>query len=365
MKVENTTNYIVLVDSNMRIIPEVLDFSKYLVQQGKSPNTVEGYLRDLKTFYEWMEIHSFQVFEVKPRHMSSFISYIDSKHVKGRVSPATLNRHLATLSSFYGYFEVIGGFVQEVKIGTKNKGFNRGYLRHITKNWNTSVYSYFKRKKTKKVDRKRLSPDTATKFYMTIDELWNDNEGLKVRNKLIFKVLYETGIRIGELLHLRVSDYDYPDSFEKTGNIYLILRDDDDEDRQLKTGERTIPVSTSLLQEIDDYVMYHRPFKEGVEYLFVSHSSGNEGEAPTRQSMEKFFNKALKASGIKNKVITPHSLRHSHASNLQDLGVDINIIKERLGHASIVTTAKYSKPSIKTLTMAYERYLDSKKGGAF
>ena len=50
------------------------------------------------------------------------------------------------------------------------------------------------------------------------------------------------GMRIGELLHLRVTDYDYPDPFEKTGNIYLIEedRDDDDEDRQLKTGERNI-----------------------------------------------------------------------------------------------------------------------------
>lgn len=111
--------------------------------------------------------------------------------------------------------------------------------------------------------------------------------------------------------------------------------------------------------------MYHRPFKKGVEYIFVSHSVGNEGEAPTRQAMEKFFGKVFKVSGIKNVLITPHSLRHTHASNLQDLGVDINVIKERLGHSSLLTTSRYAKPSVETLTRAYERYLGSKKGGAF
>ena len=62
-----------------------------------------------------------------------------------------------------------------------------------------------------------------------------------LRNELIFKLLYETGMRIGELLHLRFSDYDLPEPFQKVGNIYLVDRGNlDDEDRQLKTGERII-----------------------------------------------------------------------------------------------------------------------------
>ncbi|MEK4503959.1 tyrosine-type recombinase/integrase [Bacillus sp. FSL R12-0069] len=204
-----------LVDANMRIVPEVLDFTNHLTQQGKSINSIRSYIRDLKTFYEWMELEGLQVYEVKPSHIPSFIKYVDSKNVRGKVSAATLNRYLATLSTFYRYFGVVGGFIQEVDSKSipkfKHNSYNRGYLRHVTKNWNESVYSFFKRKNPKKADKKRIFPDVAKQFYLTIEELWIDNERLRIRNKLIFKVLYETGMRIGELLHLRVVDYDYPE----------------------------------------------------------------------------------------------------------------------------------------------------------
>jgi integrase/recombinase XerD len=355
----------------MRIIPEVLIFIKHLEQKGYSVNTVRSYVRDLKSYYGWMKEEGLEAFEVKPKHIPSFIAYIDSKHSSGAVSPSTLNGYLATLGTFYRYFEVVHeGMVQPVSNDTIKKlgvNQNRGFLRHTIKGWDKSVYSFFRRRdKKKKLDRKRIRADIAKQFYLQIEEIWTDNEALKVRNQLIFKVLYETGMRVGELLNLRVSDFDYPDSFDKTGNIYLIDRkEEQDPDRKLKTGERVIPVSTSLLQEIDDYVMYHRPYTEGIEYLFVSHSTSNEGAIPTRKSINKMFKKIFDMSEFKNVIFTPHSMRHTHASNLQDAGLGIDIIKARLGHSSIETTTKYAKPSPETLSIAYERYLINSKGGAF
>ncbi|WBL15108.1 tyrosine-type recombinase/integrase [Sutcliffiella sp. NC1] len=369
MKIEKTLTSIVLVDSKMRIIPEVLDFTNYLNGKEYSPNTIRSYVRDLKVFYEWMEIGELEVFEVQPRHMTSFIAHIDSKSPKGRVSPATLNRYLATLSSFYEYFEVIGGFTIDSTYKKRKNFFNdanRGYLRHVVKDWNSSVYSFFSRKKHKKIDKKRLYQHEAKKFYDVIGELYSDNESLKVRNQLIFKVLYETGMRIGELLHLRVSDYDLPDPFSKTGNIYLVFREEDEEDldRRLKTGERVIAVSNALLKEIDEYVMFHRPMKEGCEYIFVTHSSGeSEGEPPSRASMEKWFRKVYVASDLYRNKVTPHALRHTHVTNLIEAGIDINIVKERVGHGNINTTDKYTHISHETLSTSYERFLTQYKGG--
>src|SRR5690606_19262365 len=123
----------------------------------------------------------------------------------------------------------------------------------------------------------------------------------------------------------------------------------------------TIPVSSKLLQEIDDYILYHRPEKEGVEYIFVSHSKANIGESIGRTTVEDMFNDIEDTCGFKYIRLTPHTMRHTHASELQDLAVDVNIIKERLGHRSIETTAKYAKPSIETQIKAYERYLESKE----
>lgn len=365
MKVEKTLSSVVLVDTDMRIISEVLDFTNTLSLQGKSINTIENYVRDLKVFYEWLEREGLKFYEVKPSFIPNFIEYIDMKSNKGRVSPATLNRYLATLSSFYRHFEVVGGFVEEsplIKVKGYTSSNNRGYLRHVTKNWDDAFYSYFKRKQRKKSDRKRLYPNTVQKYYQTIENVWAEDESLVFRNKLIFRVLYETGMRVSELLHLRINDFDYPDPTEKTGNIYLIERNEKDGQRQLKSGERTIPVSASLLQKMDEYVLYHRPHSEEVEYVFVSHSRANLGEALSRTSVEDMLHKVRKESGIDYFRLTPHSLRHTHASELQDIGVDVNIIKERLGHKSIETTSKYAKPSVETLAKAHERYLESKKG---
>jgi site-specific recombinase XerD len=350
----------------MRIIPEVLDFTDVLEKRGMSPNTVRSYLDDLKVFYQWLEQEGLQFYEVKPSSIPSFIEYIDSRRPVGRVSPATLNRYLATIGSFFRHFGAIGGVVEESPL-VKVKGYapfqNRGYLRHVTtKNWNQGLYNYFRRKLKKRLDDKRLYPGMVQKYYEAFDRLWGRNESLLFRNKLMFRLLYETGYRVSELLHLIISDFDYPDPTVKTGNIYLIDRANEPLDRQLKTGERITPVAVSLLQALDDYVLYHRPNKDNVEYIFVSHSKCNLGEPIGRSTVEDILNAVNAESGIKHFHLTPHSLRHTHASELEDIGVDLNIIKERLGHGSIATTEKYAKPSLKTLVIAYERYLDSKAG---
>lgn len=365
LRIEKTLTSLVLVDSNMRIVPEVLHFTNMLEQKGLSPNTIRSYLNDLKMFYLWLNQENLEFYEVKPKHIPSFIEFIDNKNVRGRVSPSTLSRYLATLGSFYRHFEAIGGYVEESPL-VKVRGYrplqSKGFLRHVTKNWDTSLQSYFKRKSKRKIDRKRLYPDDLMKCFEAIDLLWSEDQSLKFRNRLIFKLLYETGYRVSELLHLRIDDFDYPDPTEQTGNLYLIERVNEPSDRQLKTGERTIPVSTKVLQELDDYILYHRPEKEGVEYIFVSHSNSNLGQPISRSTVELIFNEIEAKCGFKHIKLTPHSLRHTHASELQDLGVDINIIKHRLGHGSIETTAKYSKPSLETQIRAYERYLESKKG---
>jgi integrase/recombinase XerD len=368
LKVEKTLTSVVLVDSNMRIISEVLDFTIALGQRGMSPNTIKGYVDDLKIFYEWLDSVGLKFYEVKPYNITSFIEYIDNRSASKKVSPSTLNRYLATISSFFKHFEAIGGYVEEsplVKVRSYVLTQNRGYLRHVMKNWDKGLQSYFRRKVKRKSDRKRLYPDTVQKYYQAIDKLWEKDESLAFRNKLMFRLLYETGYRVSELLHLRISDFDYPEPTEKTGNIYLIEREGESPDRQLKSGERTTPVSVKLLQVLDDYVLYHRPNKDNVEHIFVSHSKGNLGEPIGRSSVEDMLNQVQLASGIDYFRLTPHSLRHTHASELQDLGVDVNIIRERLGHRSIATTQKYAKPSVATLAKAHERYLASKRGAQF
>jgi len=96
----------------MKIISEVLDLTNTLEQKGLSPNTVESYLEDLKIFYLWLEQEKLKFYEVNPSDTPNFIECIDNRKAIGKVSTATLNRYLATVSSFYRHIEVIGGFVE-------------------------------------------------------------------------------------------------------------------------------------------------------------------------------------------------------------------------------------------------------------
>lgn len=371
MYLRKTSTVPVLVDSNMRIVPEVLDFTRYIENKGMSTNTIVTYLGKLCVFYKWMEKENLRPFEVEPRHMPYFIDYIDNSYAekyqgKTKVSASTLNGYLAALGSFYKYFGMLG-FVEPAnyKIEGKKKANHYSYLRHVNRKWDVSAFTFFSRKKRKSVDKKRLTIEEAETFYHSLGELSLHEESLKIRNQLIFKILYETGLRIGELLHLRINDYDLPEPFKKVGYIYLIDRGNlDDEDRQLKTGERIIPVSTSLLEEIDEYVMYHRPQFDDCDYIFVNHLR-NIGLATSRGTIEELFRKAYKLSGFERKKITPHSLRHTHASNLAAMGIDMAVIKARLGHKSIDTTSQYVDVSIETLTLSYENYLANKKGSTF
>ena len=357
MRLVASSSGMVLVDDKMRIIPEVLEFAQFLKQRGKSVNTVQSYLESLQKFYDWLEHEQMEFYAVKPKHMQDFIRYLDAAHPQGRVSAASLNRHLAALSSFYNFHKIMGGWVGESPV-VKEEG-NRvhngfGFLRHVVKPLGKEVTHYFKRKAVKsKVDRKRLDVEQARMFYQRIGDAWAEDPDLVVRNKLIFKILYETGMRIGELLHLQLDDVENPNPGQKTGNIYLVDRKEEDPDRQLKSGERAIAVRNELLEEIDRYVMDHRPYVDGVKYLIVNH--GNPvGQPSTRSNIEAMFRQVSTEIGIK---CTPHSLRHTHASNLADMGMDPLFIKTRLGHSSLETTAKYAVPSLNAQIAAYENYV--------
>lgn len=130
-----------------------LRFYKCFSEKGLSPNTVKSYLEDLKVFYLWLKQESLKFYEVKPSDIPNFIEFIDNRKVSGMVSPATLNRYLATISSFYRYFEVVGGFIEESPL-VKVKGYypkvHKGYLKHIPMNWDKRLNNYFRRKVRKK-----------------------------------------------------------------------------------------------------------------------------------------------------------------------------------------------------------------------
>jgi site-specific recombinase XerD len=144
-----------------------------------------------------------------------------------------------------------------------------------------------------------------------------------IRHRLLCTVLYATGVRVSEGCGLQVQDVD-----SRRGLIHV---------RQGKGArDRQVPVGQRLLEQLREYWRLVRP--EG-RYLFP----GDSPERPiTREAVHRALQQAAAQARLKKRV-SPHTLRHSFATHLLELGVDVRSIQVLLGHASIVTTMRYTR----------------------
>lgn len=302
----------VLVDESYRVVEEVSLFIRHLEQKGMSPGTVETYCRDLKEYFTWLKKEGLKFHEVRPRLMFSFVNYLDTEAGRGnRKAPATLNRYLATVSSFYRFYERLHGYLELIDDIPQTSSENKNWFKALAYNHKVSpkqvCVSEFTRKKTNKDKVKRLFPRQIETLYNSFDS--DAKWGLSERNKLMFRLLYETGLRVGELLGLRFSDISEPDPSEEFGYISVVKRDEEElyhKDHRAKTLSREVPVSMELIFAIDDYICNYREESE-YDTVFVNHRGTNPGKYMTKNSAEEIFNNLSKVSGVK---CTPHMLRH-------------------------------------------------------
>lgn len=177
--------------------------------------------------------------------------------------------------------------------------------------------------KTPKSHRKL--PDVLTKEEM---KLLIDNAG-SLRNKLLFEMMYASGLRVSECAHLKVADLNLAD---KTG--------------LLKFGkggkDRFFILSDKLVEDLKEY--FKQKQDDGT-YVFP----GNDGPITTR-AIQDVMTRAAKRSGIK-KHIHCHGLRHAFATHLLDAGTDIRVIQELLAHANLQTTQFYTQVSKQRLKL--------------
>ncbi|PTJ00695.1 integrase, partial [Staphylococcus simulans] len=202
------TQSVILVDSNYQIIEPVALFLEYLEKRGNALNTIESYCRGLKEYFTWLEREKMKFYEVTKRDMFSWIEYIELEAGrKQKKSARTINTYLATIGSFYDYFEGMEGYIANPMRSSQKQG--NPYFQTFKVTQNQVGVNFFRQKETKKKNTKRLFQNEVELLYNEIKQL-TSNESVNKRNKLIFKVLYETGCRISEVLGLRICDYSEP-----------------------------------------------------------------------------------------------------------------------------------------------------------
>jgi integrase/recombinase XerD len=168
-----------------------------------------------------------------------------------------------------------------------------------------------------------LSIEEVNRIISTVD--LSRREG--VRNKAMLEVLYSCGLRVTELCELQLSKVDFID-----GVVQVIGKGN---------KIRTIPIGTTALQAIDDYLAEYRsqliPMKGHEDTVFL----GRQGRGLSRQMAFTMLRRVAIQAQIR-KSISPHTFRHSFATHLIEAGADLRAVQEMLGHEQIATTEIYT-----------------------
>jgi integrase/recombinase XerD len=355
---ENGRQRFVVVDEEYRIVEEITLFLNYLENRGMSEGTIETYCRDLKEYFNWLEYKKLKFYDIHRRDLVSWTKYLDNSVGKGKQKvERTKNKYLATISSFYSYYEEVGGYIELNPSTMKNEPNYANYIHHKVSKKQADI-SYFKLQGKKSLNTRRLDRKQIEQIYEGIKHIQSSPD-LVVRNELMFRVLDETGCRIGECLGLRLSDYILPDTGKNYGIIKIVEHSPlYHQDHNIKTLERELPVQADLVYAIDEYVCFTRPDHEEFQTIFVNHQQPNTGKFMTRRPVNKFFDQLSQKVGIK---CTPHYLRHTHGTELTEMGFDSRYVQQRLGHASINTTSKYQHISLEAQRKTYENFIEQRK----
>ncbi len=164
-----------------------------------------------------------------------------------------------------------------------------------------------------------LSVDEVEKIINSVDL----SDPLGHRNKAIIEVLYSCGLRVSELVNLKISDLFFDEQFIRvTGK---------------GSKQRLVPIGEPAIVAVNQYLGQTRRLYTQEDILFLN----RRGKRLTREMVFTIIKKYVSAAGI-NKSVSPHTFRHSFASHLVENGADLRVVQQMLGHESILTTEIYT-----------------------
>jgi len=263
-------------------------FLDYLMEEEKSVGTIDGYRSDLRSFLEFLNKN---IKNVKRRDMDDYKSRM---RANGSKTP-TINRKLVSIKQFISFL---------------NERFDLGITTKI---------------KQEKVQKQYSLKDEELLTYEDYQELMLVvAENGDLRTKAIFEAMYYSGMRVSEVLQLRVDHV-------KNGSAVI-------EDIKGKGGKyREIFVSDKMMKSLQEYLKVRKqPYSSTTDYLFV----GERGPV-SRQTVHNLMKKYADLVGIERKKAHAHNLRHLFGLRLAEKGVPIEDIAKYMGHSSIETTRIY------------------------
>jgi integrase/recombinase XerD len=285
------------------------DFLAYLaVEKGLSKNTVESYHFDLKKFHDFLSS--------KDKGLTSFtktdiVDFVET--LRGEdYSMSSICRFLSTIKGLCRYL-----LLEDI----------------IKEDPSESLQS------PKKWERlpKSLSVSEVRSF-LDLSSSPDLSDPIMVRDHVMFELLYSSGLRVSELVALKIEDINF-----EAGFLRVIGKG---------SKERIVPLHIRAIEVVKRYISLHRPEilnKKHSPYLFIT----RRGRPMTRQR----FWQTIKSLGGKLGIeLSPHTMRHSFATHLLEGGADLRSLQKMLGHADISTTQIYTKVTTDRLKQVYSKH---------
>lgn len=276
-----------------------------ILELNYSIKTKETYKEVLEEYKNYLEKKHLSFLGVTREEANTYKAYLIAKGYENK----TTSLHLSAVRSFYNYLLEIKMLVGNPFINLKNPKIARKLPNFLNNN--------------------------EIEAILTSNSKEND---LEFRNRLIIEFIYTTGVRVSELVNIKVND------LRQDGSLKVLGKGN---------KERTIYYKACDTKLLEEYLQVHRlAILSGItsEYLFISKS----GNPLTTKSVENIVKKLAEKHGVKSKV-TPHTFRHTYATDLLNNGADIRSVGELLGHSSLSTTQIYTHVTSERLKSVYKK----------
>lgn len=288
-----------------RHIDEYLTYLK--IERGLSDASISSYKQDLKQYSQYLKDENVTgVEDITTEILVAFLQFLSENNKSSK----TIRRVQSTLRNFHQ-------FLQFERIIDTNPAL---------------------RLSTPKEERELpvvLSIEEMETLLQAPDKM---PQG--IRDNAIMELLYASGLRVSELINLKLSDLNLDMGF-----IHVYGKGD---------KERIVPTTEYVAEKLNDYIKNQRLMllkHENNDILFLT----NRGKGFTRQGLWKTIKKYVLISGI-SKNITPHTFRHSFATHLIENGADLRAVQEMLGHSDISTTQVYTQISATKIREMYKQF---------
>ena len=287
------------------------DFVHYIrIEKGLSDNTLLAYQRDLTAYLTFL-IEQRHINDLSDITREDVVGFMGLMKEEGK-SARSIARYMASIRSFHHFLLIDQKSTTDptTQIATPKQAQTLPAILHVDE-----------------VDALLATPDKTT--------------ALGLRDAAMLELLYATGLRVSELITLKLSDLHLNMGFIQTiGKGHK---------------ERIIPLGQTATTVINEYLELSRPQLYREKYKNDTLFLNFHGRPMTRQGFWKNLKKMTLQAGIK-KEITPHTLRHSFATHLLENGADLRSVQELLGHSDIATTQIYTHVTKSRLADVYQQF---------